>query len=59
MNLTNVIFFSVVPRLVFLRIIVVAALAALLLTLPQLINATLTTLWVALFVLIVVHHFLR
>ena len=59
MNLIDSIFFSVAPRLGFLRIVIVAALAALLLTLPQLINATLTAIWVALFALIVVLHFLR
>ena len=59
MNLTNIVFFSVAPRLVFLWIVIVAALATLLLTLSQLINATLTALWVSLFALVVVHHFLR
>ena len=59
MNLIDSILFSVAPRLGFLRIVIVAALAALLLTLPQLINATLTAIWVALFALIVVLHFLR
>ena len=60
MNLIDSIFFSIAPRLGFLRIVIrVAALAALLLTLPQLINATLTAIWVALFALIVVLHFLR
>ena len=59
MNLIDSILFSVAPRLGFLRIVIVAALAALLLTLPQLINATLTAIWVALFALIIVHHFLR